>query len=227
MSQRIDEDAPHTPDEVSAPTGKDQPETDVTKTDDDGAQPTQTPAEIVERGRGHIYSTPEMISEQDIATSLWGVAKRVADTEFVPSAMRGKAEKVFACILAGRALNVDAMTSLREISVIDGKPYFSAELRLGLARKAGHIITGTADSRKATVKGTRADTGEEMEMTYTLDDAVAEGLVSLDGAGNAIARSKAGNPLPWERYTQSMLWARAVSRLVDRLFPDVLIGDAL
>lgn len=182
---------------------------------------------VAERGEARVYKTAEMTIEADVMNGLWNVATRVADTEFVPASFKGKPDKIFAAILQGRALGVDAMTSLREIAIIDGRPYMSAELKMGLARKAGHEITGEAYPDKAVLHGKRGDTGEEMDFTYTLEDAVSEGLVKLDADGNPRARSQNDKPLPWERFTSSMLWARAVSRLVDRLFPDVMIGDAL
>lgn len=173
-----------------------------------------------------VYQTPAALAEADAMNSLWNVARRVSDTEFVPASLRGHPEKVFAVILQGRGLGVDAMTSLREISSIDGRPYLSVELRIGLARRAGHQITGDAYPDKASVHGKRADTSEELTVTYTLADAVSEGLVTLDAEGKPRARSKNDRALPWERFTSSMLWSRAVGRLCDRLFPDVLIGQS-
>jgi hypothetical protein len=134
---------------------------------------------------------------------------------------------MLAAVLQGRALGVDAMTSLREITVIGGRPYLSAALQLGLVRKAGHQVSGEATPERATVTGRRADTGEEITFVYALADAVSEGLVDLDKEGRPTKRSQDGRPLPWESYTQSMLWARAVTRLVDRLFSDCTIGAAL
>jgi hypothetical protein len=111
------------------------------------------------------------------------------------------------------------------VSVIDGRPNLSAAATLALIRNAGHKVTGSATSQFAEVTGRRSDTEEEMTVNYTLDDALNGGLVDKVEGGKAVARSKSGKPMPWELWTESMLWARAVTRLADRLFSDVLIGQ--
>jgi hypothetical protein len=157
--------------------------------------------------------------------ALWNVARKVCGTEFVPDRFRNKPEQTFAAILQGRALGVDAMTSLREIWVSpQGSPELGAELQAGLVRKAGHKITGESTNESATLTGERRDTGETMTVTFTLEDAESQGLVQIKD-GKPYARSQKGHPLPWERHTAAMLWHRAMTTLVRRLFPDVLIGD--
>jgi hypothetical protein len=161
----------------------------------------------------------------DELNALWNVARKVCGTEFVPDRFRNKPEQTFAAILQGRALGVDAMTSLREIWVSpQGSPELGAELQAGLVRKAGHKISGESTNEGATLTGERADTGEVMTVAFSLEDAAAQGLVEIKD-GKPYARSKNGNPLPWERHTAAMLWHRAMTTLVRRLFPDVLIGD--
>jgi hypothetical protein len=159
--------------------------------------------------------------------ALWNVAEKVAKTEFVPDKLRGKRDKVFATILQGRALGIDPMTALREIWISpQGSPELGAELQAALVRKAGHRITGESTGTEATITGLRGDTGEEMTVTFTLEDAESQGLVKIKD-GKPYARSSNNYPLPWERHTESMLWHRAVTKLVKRLFPDVLVGDVL
>jgi len=184
-----------------------------------------------------IYQTPEIIAEMDETRRLWNILKTLADTEwgapFGGGPGKSQAQiaqahpKMFAAALQGRALDVDTMSSLREISIIRGKPFLSAELRSGLARRAGHIINVEAYPDKAVASGRRKDTNEEMVVTYSLEEAVDEGLVDLDDQGKPRKRSAGGEPLPWERFTSSMLLAGATRRLVDRLFPDVMIGRSL
>jgi hypothetical protein len=173
---------------------------------------------------------PEIVRQgasgaSDELNALWNLARKVCSTEFVPDRFRNKPEQTFAAIVQGRALGVDAMTSLREIWVSpQGSPELSAELQAGLVRKAGHKITGESTNEGATLTGERKDTGETMTVTFTLEDAEAQGLVQIKD-GKPHARSKSGAPLPWERHTAAMLWHRAMTTLVRRLFPDVMIGD--
>lgn len=188
----------------------------------------ETEPEVVETTeiRPKTYTSPELAETADDFNMLWKMAGHIAGTEFVPAGLRGSPAKVFAAMLTARGLGVDPMTGLREIGVIDGKPNMSAEFQRGLVLRAGHTISGTADSEKAEVTGRRADTKEEMTITYTLEDAVQAGHVELKD-GKPYARSQKGKVMPWERHTEAMLYARATTLLVRRLFPDVLIGEAL
>ena len=163
----------------------------------------------------------------DDLNTLWNVARQVARTDFVPERLRGKEDKVFATMLQGRALGVDPMTALREIWISpQGSPELSAELQAALVRKAGHKVTGEASREGATLTGVRGDTNEEMTVTFTLEDAAEQGLVEIKD-GKPYARSANGKPLPWERFTEQMLWHRAMTTLVRRLFSDVMVGDGL
>jgi hypothetical protein len=133
----------------------------------------------------------------------------IANTDFVPKQYRGKLDQIMACIATGRELGIGDMQALRSINVIDGRPSLSAELMVQLARRHGHSITGSTGPETATVKGKRADNGDEMTVEWTLEMAKRAGLVRKDN---------------WVRYPEAMLWNRAVSQLCRMLFPDVLAG---
>ena len=137
--------------------------------------------------------------------------KYISSTDLIPKNYRGNVPAMMACILTGRALGIDDMHSLRSIYVVDGKATLSAELMVTLVRRAGHSITGSMSDREATATGRRADNGDEMTVTWTMEMAQRAGL-----AGKA----------NWKNYPESMLWSRAVSQLVRMLFSDVLLGLA-
>ena len=99
------------------------------------------------------------------------------------------------------------MESLNSIDVIDGRPSPSAELLNRLIREAGHTIEVVESTDKiCTLKGTRKDTGESQELSFSIEDATKAGLTSRPA---------------WKAYPGDLLWARTVSRLHKRLFPDV------
>lgn len=68
--------------------------------------------------------------------------KYIANTEFVPKALRGNLPAIMACVATGRELGIGDMTALREIHIIDGRPAFSAGLQTRLVRAHGHSIVG-------------------------------------------------------------------------------------
>lgn len=133
----------------------------------------------------------------------------IAGTEFVPPGLRGNLPAILACVATGRALGIADMSALRSIHIIDGKATFSAELMVQLVRRAGHSITGEVSDGSATVTGTRADNGDTMTSTWTLEMAERAGLV---------------NKTNWKKYPEAMLWARAASQLCRMLFADCFAG---
>ena len=144
--------------------------------------------------------------------------KFLAHTEFVPEQIRGNLPAIFATIATGREIGIGDMASLRHIHIIDGKPGYSAEIMAAKVRQEGHSIEGEVTDEYAKVTGTRADNGNTITYTFT-----------MDMARRIQARVKGGKiPLAdketWKNFPESMLWARAVSQLCRMLFSDCLSG---
>jgi hypothetical protein len=80
-----------------------------------------------------------------------------------------------------------------------------------MIRRAGHsIVVKQCDASKCIIEGKRCDTGDTFSAQFTIEDAAKAGLTSRSN---------------WKSYAEDMLYARAMSRLARRLFPDV-IGSA-
>lgn len=144
----------------------------------------------------------------------WELAERIADTEFVPKALRKRPHAVMACVLAGHELGIQPMQSLGKIHMVEGRPTMSAEMMRAVVLHAGHEIRyGKVTNTAVVVKGRRAeDAGDEdawQTIGYTMDDAKTAGLA---GKSN------------WKRMPMDMLLARATARLCRLIFPDVLGG---
>lgn len=138
------------------------------------------------------------------------LAKSIADTEFVPDALRRRPAAIAACIMYGRELGVDPMTALAKIAIVKGRPAPSAELGRALAIAAGHSVwIETATTTRATVCAQRRGDERVHTVTWTMDDAKRAGI-----AGSAA----------WRAYPRAMLVARASSELARQAFPDVLGG---
>lgn len=136
--------------------------------------------------------------------------KFIANTDFVPKAIRGNLPAILACVATGRAMGLADMESLRSIHIVDGKATFSAELMVNMTRRKGHSIVGDFGDGSVTARGKRGDNGDEMAVTWTI--AMAE-RADLTGKMN------------WRKYPEAMLWARAVSQLCRMLFADVFAGQ--
>lgn len=114
----------------------------------------------------------------------------------------------------GAELGWSPMKSLRSIYMVDGNPELSAQSMLGLVyeRMPGasiEILQNDAECAKIRARRNTDDCWGEF--SFTIEDARGAGLLS-----------KKGNV--WKNYTTDMLWARCVSRMCRRKFPDVIQG---
>jgi len=140
---------------------------------------------------------------------VFALAERVSKSNLLPAAYRGKPTDAAVALMLGQEIGLPPMTALNRIVVIEGKPTLDAQGMVAVIRAAGHSLSGDTSSTSATVRGKRADTGDEMSVTFTMEDAARAGL-----AGKGV----------WKSYPSAMLWARCVSQLARMLFADVLMG---
>lgn len=159
-----------------------------------------------------VVSEPQPLDE---LSDMWRVARRIADTEFVPKALRNRPEAVMAAIIAGRELGLPPMMSLQNIAVIEGKPTLSAQAMRAIVIARGHLIERVeSDDEHCVMRGQRSDTGQELTVTWTMAD-VAKG---------GIDKGREGVKTNWRMYPAQMLTARATSELCRLLFADLLGG---
>jgi hypothetical protein len=153
-------------------------------------------------------STNPEASELD---ALMRTAELIASSSIVPRDYQGKPGNVFAAALMGRGFSWDVMTAMRCVTVIQGTATLKPEAQLALIRKRGHSVTihVAEDGQSVTVRGRRADTGDEASASFSLDDAKRAGLLKNN---------------TWQAYPTDMMTWRAVSRLSRQLFGDVVLG---
>jgi hypothetical protein len=140
------------------------------------------------------------------------LAKAVAPTEFVPSALRGNPAAITAAILYGDEVGLGPMQALAKIAVIDGRPTLSAEAQRALILAAGHDLwIEESTNTRCVIGGRRRDSDASSRVTWTLDDAKRAGLA---GRRN------------WRSYPRQMLLARASAELARAVFADAIGGLA-
>jgi hypothetical protein len=117
-----------------------------------------------------------------------------------------------AAVLQGITLGLDPMTSLQQIYIVNGRPGMYAKMMVALVQGHGHEVwdEDVTDTR-AVVAGRRKGTDNIVRITVTMDQARKAGWT----------RNEAYTKTP-----QDMLWARAASRVCDRIASDVLKGVA-
>jgi len=175
-----------------------------------------------------------------IRNQAWETLATIVATEMVPRTYRDRPAAALAAIFYGQDLGLGPMQSLMDIDSIEGSPAPSARLQMALFRAAGHHLTrtvwrdatGTEGDIDApgftpwsvTLTGRRGDTGEALSVTHSVQHAIDAGRVTLTASGTVAAKSKSGRSLPWESYTEDLLWAGAARKLVRRLAPDSISG---
>ena len=156
-------------------------------------------------------ANPNPLASVDLSETpfTWNTLVRIAGTDFVPRGYRNNPEAMLAGIYMGREIGLGPMQSLQMIDVIDGRPALSAELMNARIRRAGHSITILELSPTgATIRGRRADNGDEATFTFSEEHAKRAGLLGKQGGA-------------WKSYPESMYLARSLSALARFLFPDV------
>jgi hypothetical protein len=152
---------------------------------------------------------PSWIEVMDRGIEL---AEVIANTDFVPRALRGNQAAILAAILYGHEVGLEPMTSLQLIAVIDGKPAMAAEGQRALILADGHELTlEESTTTRATWAGRRRGDKTTTRVTWTIDDAKRARI--------------AGKP-SWQAYPAAMLSARASAALARAIFPDVIRGMA-
>ena len=199
-------------------------DTGVDDDGDDEPDAESDPSPVLESASS--VDIPDLEHRRDLipipeAPVTWRTIESIQSTEIVPREMRGKPATILAAMLQGRDWGLGPFESLRMVNVIEGRIAPSAEMLLRMYHRAGHRITvDQADHTKVILTGIRGDTGDRLTVTFTISDAERAGLVQVSDNGEVRARSARGNKMPWETYTPDLLWARAVTRLVQRLAPD-------
>lgn len=114
--------------------------------------------------------------------------------------------------LKGWELGLKPLVSFSYISVVGGKPTCAAELMLAEIRRVYpkavvKIVTSTDTECKILAK--RPEDEDFTEIKWTIEDARKAGLLGKDN---------------WKNYPADMLFARCVTRMKRRMFPEVLMG---
>lgn len=149
-------------------------------------------------------------SPLDAAGVLWEVAQRVHRTAFARKF--NSAEEVFAAMMRGREVGLEAFQSLDSIDVIQGTPALKPEVMRALIRQQGHDYDVVEQSAmRCVIKAHRREWAAERWTAheYTIEDAR---LAQLTGKDN------------WKKGPKAMLLARCTSQMARADFPDVIRG---
>lgn len=166
----------------------------------------------------------------DAASNARRLVAPLVDTPFVPDNYRPKVDPratpeqkreayeiavatATAAVLQGLSLGIDPLMALQQIYVVHGRPGMYAKMMVALVQSHGHEVwdEDLTDTR-AVVAGRRRGTDNIVRITVTMDQARKAGWATRNDN--------------YAKTPQDMLWARAASRVCDRIASDVLKGLA-
>jgi hypothetical protein len=165
---------------------------------------------------------PETIKEaQELAKFL--SKSTLVSAEIRSTEIADHSADVFMVIALGASLGMTPAQSLTNITVTRGRPTMYVSAKAGLCAKYGTFDTKLENINGiwvATATGTRK--GRTMSVQYTSEDAMLQGLMKFDANSNSWVGVKGA----WTGSYPVMLQKRALGRLLDRLFADVVGGFA-
>jgi hypothetical protein len=154
-----------------------------------------------------VTPVTSLIPTQDELNVVMTIAKTAVTSQYFKT-LGGEAGIVMIALYA-KEIGVPIVSALMGgMTNVMGKITISPELMNSLIRQNGHkleILEST--DQICRIKGTRRDTGETYIASFSLEDAKRARLVK-EGGG-------------YDKYATDMLFARCISRLRRRLFPDV------
>lgn len=117
---------------------------------------------------------------------------------------------IFAIIETAKSLKIDPKLALGgSLYYVKGKVEMSSRLMNSMIRAQKHSITmdPKSDDTICILHGKRADNGDTWTESFSLEEAKKAGLI---------------HTMVWKNFSRDMLFARALSRLARRLFPDII-----
>lgn len=153
----------------------------------------------------------------DLKTSM-DLAEKLAKSELVPVAYRGKPHNILVAIQWGMEIGLTPMRSLQALAVINGKPAVYGDELLALVkshpkfRGLKESVNKDTDNWVATCELKR-DVSGEIEITSK--------TFSIEDSKKARLWGKQG---PWSQYPERMLQMRARGFAIRDAFPDALKG---
>jgi hypothetical protein len=173
---------------------------------------------------------------QEPLNERWNYAQYMASAgQLVPKGMTtgGVPDpgKIFYTFETGSMLGIHPVAAIQGVNVIDGKPTLSPALMSAVIRRAGHLIrvqvTGQMADLSLTATATlvrKDDPDHPFVSVWTIEKAQRAGLLQVvQGKVSAkVGRNQESGV--WEKYTEAMLKARAISEVCREGGTDALMG---
>lgn len=142
------------------------------------------------------------------------VATKLAKSNLLPEALRGKPEDVLIVMWKGRELGIPAMAALGDIHIVKGKPFISSNLLVAMCLASPvceYVKPIERTLERCTYEAKRRGPGNgPIRITFTMDDAKRAGLIQQNQN--------------YLKFPADMLQYRCAERICNTVFPDVTKG---
>lgn len=177
-------------------------------------QNTQTPAPAPVNLAAETAGT-KALQNMELQAQAMGNAMKIAEamcsTAMVPKTYQGKPADGAAAILYGAELGLNAIQSLQQIMVINGKPGIETRTAVALLKNHGYDVREVEGSDESVTVEGRGPNGEHEVSTWDMARATKAGYTS-----NAL----------YKKIPHQMLYAKAAMEVARKIAPHVLSGIA-
>lgn len=142
------------------------------------------------------------------------VANFLSRSKFLPQALRGDLNTAVMLCVTCKQMGLP-ITALSEVMEVNGKISFWGRTKLAIVMKSPlceYIMAEEQDDTKCVLVAKRKGWPKEVKETYTIQMAEKAGLINRSDA--------------WKKHPADMLYWRAVTRVISKVFPDVIQGFA-
>lgn len=141
------------------------------------------------------------------------IASFLAESKFLPQSLRKDPATAITLVITAKQMGLP-ITALSEVCEVNGKISFWGRTKAGILfrdARCEYVIPVQKTEKVCTLKAKRKNWPEAVEVTYTIEQAGKAGLTGKD---------------TWKKYPADMLYYRALSRVINEVFPDVIQGIA-
>lgn len=150
-------------------------------------------------------------------------AREVAASSVIPDDLRGNPGAVLSIMLYGESLGLHPAAALQAVYSVKGRPALKATTIRALLKAAGHkVVRKVYTNVESQIQIIDGHTGDTHELTWTIDDAVQDGAVTVTRDGEI--KPVKGRSLAWKTRTRSMLYYRNLTELARLEYPELFLA---
>lgn len=158
------------------------------------------------------YKEMTNIGEPQNMLEVRAVANFLSKSKFIPASFRGDLNTAVMLVITCKQYGLP-ITALSEVMEVNGKVGFWGRTKLGIILKSPvceYIMPIEQTDKVCIIEAKRKGYPKAVQEKYTIEQAEKAGLIQRSDA--------------WKKHPADMLYWRAISRVISKVFPDVIQG---